>query len=287
MAYSDLDVDIVYVGDGATQTFPINFARTDENYVQVELWDVTDPANPVQQAFVNPTDWQIVGNDVFCFVAPTTDQKLLIYRDGVPTHETEYTTYEFPYATANVDLDKVYQLAQENKRALEFTVRNSRFNEVSGDGSTYDIDDLATAVSQAAQVATNTADIATNAGNIATNSTNIGTNAGDIATNTAAIAANTAAIAGVQTPNMVSITSAATYAASSADIIIIDTNDTVQIDLPAPTAAAIVRVKVSEKIANKTIVHASGIDGFGTTYTVSSEYESVSLVSDGTKWYII
>lgn len=315
MAYSDLDVDIVYVGDNSTVSFPINFARTDDSYVKVELYDVTDPANPVQLSFVNPTDWIISGDFVVAAVAPTTDQKLMIYRDGTPTHETNYTEYEFPFATMNVDLDKVYQLAQENKRSLELCIQNSRFNEISGDGDTVDIDDVITAANSTADIAQNTADIAnhegrittnegqisTNTSNIATNTSNIGTNTSNIGTNTSDIANHEgrittnegdiatlqAALGTVTPPTIVSITAAATHPAANQEVIIIDTNDAVAVNLPAPSSGVFIRVKVSEKTANKTINNASGIDGFGATYTISSEYESISLVSDGTKWYII
>jgi hypothetical protein len=315
MAYNDLDVDVVYLGDGNATTFPINFARTDDEYVVAELYDVTDPANPVQLAFANPADWEVVGNDVVTQVAPTSDQKILIYRSGAPINETNFSTYEFPFDVANITLDKVYQLAQENKRELEFSIKNPRFNVVSGNGSTVSYTDVEDAVEQAAQVTQNTLDIAANTAQLAintpqigSNTTGIGTNATNIGTNAAEIASNDleladhenritqneadilaiqGALGGITPPSIVSITAAQTYNASNQDIVIIDTNDAVEVALPAAASGLIVRVKVSEKIASKTVTSPAGIDGFGTTYNVSSEYESISLVSDGTKWYII
>ena len=298
MAYSDLDTDIVYTGDGASTVFPINFARTSNDQVVVEKWDITDPANPVKQSYLEVTDYSIVNDDVVAVSPPSATEQIFVYRSTSPVHETNYTEYEFPFPTVNVDLDTVYQLAQENKRALARSVSNAYYNDVSGNGVQVSADDLAT---NTANIATNAADIATNTGNIATNAADIATNAGNIATNTSNIATNTANIAtnssdiatlqgqigAIVTPNVVSITSAQTYAASNADVVILDTGDAVQVDLPAPASGVFVRVKGTADVSSKTVVSAAGIDGFGTTYTLSSEYESVSLVSDGTKWYII
>lgn len=305
MAYSDLDVDIVYEGDGVTKIFPINFAFTDEDYVKVELWDVTDPDNPISEGISFPSEWSIVGTDVVLTDALPASKKLLIYRDSTPVHDTNYSEYEFPFATMNTDLDKVYQLAQENRRTLDRALLNPRFNFVSGDGSQVDLDTVATnqenIATNAADIATNVSDIATNAANIATNAGDIVTNANDIATNAAGIAQNVLDIASnssdistlqgqiglITTPTIYSIIAAETYNAVNANIVIIDTNDAVQVNLPAEAAGISVTVKVSEKVGSKTVVAATSIDGFGTTYTLSSEYEAVKFVCDGTKWYII
>lgn len=263
MAYSDLDVEIVYEGDGVSTSFPINFARVDDSQVKAELYDVSDPDNPVQLTFDNPSDWQVVGNNVVASVAPTADQKVFVYRDTTPTHETEYTEYEFPYATVNIDIDKIYQLAQENKNTLGRAVLTDRFNAASGDGEQL----------SGASISQNTANIATNTANIVEHETRISTIEAQIST--------------LVVPTIYSITSAETYVAKTADVVIIDTVDLVQIDLPTPTAGYFVRIKVSEKVGNKVVYSAAGIDGFGTNYVLTSEYESLSLVSDGTKWYII
>jgi hypothetical protein len=263
MAYSDLDVDIVYVGDNSTTIFPINFARTDESFVQAELYDVSDPANPVQLTFANPTDWQIVGDDVVASVAPTTDQKLMIYRSSTPIHGTNYSEYQFPYETMNVDLDKVYQLAQENRRTLDRAALTPYFNYVSGDGDQLDVPALLALEPRVTQ------------------------NEADIATLQADVTALQATIAGLTFPTIVSITSAATHNAANAEVVIIDTADTVSVALPTPTSGHFIRVKLGSNTDNKTVTHAAGIDGFGTTYTLSSSYESISLVADGSKWYIV
>ena len=325
MAYSDLDVEVTYTGDNVTTTFPINFARETDFQVKVKLYNVIDPDNPVQIPFVEGVDYNIVGDEIETtsplvddtitpVPANTTIHNLFVYRETVPTHATNYTEYEFPYETMNVDLDTVYQIAQENRRRLETTaITNDYFESIANVGQPVTVadivqntEDIATNASDiaanAAAIAGTSSSIATNASNIATNASGIATNASSISTNTSGIATNasniatnassittlSSAISGISTPTMYNIVAAETYAASAGDIVIVDTNDIVQVTLPAAAAASLVRIKVSEKTpSNKTVVAAEGIDGFGTTYTLSSEYESVSLVSDGTKWYII
>lgn len=59
------------------------------------------------------------------------------------------------------------------------------------------------------------------------------------------------------------------------------------INLPAPQVNLMCKVKMAGTYANVTVQSVAGIDGFGVSYTLSSSYESISLVSDGTTWYII
>ena len=287
MAYSDLDTEIVYTGDNSTTIFPINFARTDESFVQAELWDITDPDNPVQLTFANPTDWQIVGDDVVASVAPTTVQQVFIYRSSTPINETDFTEYEFPYATMNITLDKVYQLAQENKAALGRSISNPHYNIASGNGSSATYEDVIFAVEQADQVAQNTSDISTNASAIAANASAIGANGSAIGANASAISTLQGQVALIANEVLVPVnTPSSTYSASLLDIVLVQASD-VTIDLPAPSLSGQVKVKMDGIQSNCIVQSASGIDGFGTQYTLQSEYESISLVSDGTQWYII
>lgn len=291
MAYSDLDVDIVYVGDGVTDTFPINFAFTNEEYVKVELWDVTDPDNPVQQSYVLDSDYEISGTDVIASTIPTADQKLLVYRESEPAHGTNYTEYAFPYDIVNTDLDKVYQLAQENRRWLERTISNPQFNTLSGNGTTITFSEVADAVENSVnfeaeilnlqnQITANDGDIATNVGDIAALDSRVGDNESDITD----LQADFASLAPTV---MVSITAAATHVAANAEIIIIDTADVVEVQLPAPVAGHTVVAKIASDVADKTITSGANIDAFGGTFTFTSAYEAVKLVSDGTNWFII
>lgn len=317
MAYSDLDTEIVYTGDNSTTIFPINFARTDESYVQAELWDISDPDNPVKLTFANPGDWQIVGNDVVADTAPKTNQQVFIYRSGTPINETDFTEYEFPYATMNVTLDKVYQLAQENKAALARTISNPHFNAASGNGSLLTFEEVYEATQTDLEIAdelqalqdqidTNASDITVNQGAIATNNSAIGANTAAIGTNTTNIGTNATAIS----TNATNITTAQNAAdAAQNDLnaykwsvnvisatstvgllnrqITIVKADNVTMNLPAPSAGDMVTVKMDSIRAACVVNSAAGIDGFGTSYTLSSSYESISLVSDGTQWYII
>lgn len=159
MAYSNENVSEAYVGTGALTLFPITFDFVDDETVKAELWDLTDPLNPVQVLpFDSPTNWSVNGTNVETVAAPTTDQRLVLYRDSNPIHVTEYSTYTFPYPTVNVDFDRVYQMVQENKAALNRALLNPIFETEVG-GNIYTIEQFATLADGLADVES---DIASN-----------------------------------------------------------------------------------------------------------------------------
>ena len=78
-----------------------------------------------------------------------------------------------------------------------------------------------------------------------------------------------------------------THEAQSGQYIIVK-GSSITINLPDPSEPLrFVRVKVDGSRTLVKLFNASGVDGFGTEYTLESSYESVSLISDGTQWYII
>jgi hypothetical protein len=149
MAYSTTIVSVFYgVGDTLDdQTFAIPFDFIEDSSIKAELWDASDPQNPIQLPFAQTTDWSLSGTDVVSTIPITGAQNIVIYRDHLAVHETLYSSYEFPYATVNVDLDRVYQMAQENKEALTRALLNSHFTVQSG-GTIITMDDVIQALSQ-------------------------------------------------------------------------------------------------------------------------------------------
>jgi hypothetical protein len=300
MSYSNPNVEIVIDGNGVDDRFGINFHYIEgfTSVIVAELWDYTDPNLPQKLTFDLGPDWTIdetgyPNTEVVTTVPVPLDHKIVIYREHSAIQGSSFSEGAFPAQSIEDTYDINMMVSQENKAKLERAILNYR------GGPIVTIDDLAQALDDIADhetritdnesnITTNTAQIGANALAIGANALAISTNTGQIATNTAQIAANTTAIAGVSPFTVISITSTASpYNASNKEIIIIDTIDPVEVALPAPFAGYQITVKVNDNISNKKITNASGIDGFGTDYVLSSLYESVSLVSDGAKWYII
>jgi hypothetical protein len=299
MSYSNPNVMITYEDTGAQLNFPINFYYLEGDPVIVaELWDYTDPTNPTQQSFVENIDYTIDESNypdtevVLASVVPA-DHKLIIYRSTLPIQLTSFANGAFPAESVEESIDKIAMVNQENTEILSRAILNPRHDP---SAFTYsDLEDLANVSDdQETRITQAELDIITNANNISSNDIDIATNANAIAQNVLDIADNANDISTLQsqvalivTPTIYSITAAETYDAVNANIVIIDTNDAVQVNLPAESANLSVTVKVSEKVGSKTVVAGTSIDGFGATYTLSSEYEAVKFICDGIKWYII
>lgn len=283
MSYSNPNVELTYDGNGADQSFSVNFHYQEgDPVIQVELWDYSDPNVPTQSSFVEGVDYTIDESGypntvVNTTVAVPVNFKLLIYRSTTPIQTTSFVNGSFPAESVEEAIDKVAMIAQEVAATLDRAV----LSPIGGPQYTYE------EVQINATLADHEARITANKDQVDINTPAISANTAQVATNTADISTLQAQVSGLEPETVVSVTSGPAYAASDKEIVIVDTNDAVNISLPAPSLGDIIRVKFSEKIASKTITATSSIDGFGTTYTVLSEYESVSLVSDGANWYII
>jgi hypothetical protein len=120
MSFSTTTCDILYVGNGTDTTFAIPFDFiTGTTDIMVRVDDYTDPANPVEGTpMTYGVGYTVSGTDVIVSVAPTTDERLYIYRQTVDYHNTDYNTYSFPYATVETDFDRIYMRAQELERDI-------------------------------------------------------------------------------------------------------------------------------------------------------------------------
>lgn len=292
MSYSNPNVTITYNGNGSDQSFGINFHYLEgvTTVIQVELWNYTNPEVPVKESFVLGVDYTIDESNYPNTLVNTTDPvavdyKLIIYRSTVPVQTTNFVNGAFPAESVEESIDKVMMATQEQYEKLDRAILNPI------GGPELDVLQLLQALE----------DIQTNADNISTNATNIGTNASAIGANTSAIGANTSAIgtnasaiatlqsqvALIAAEVLVPITVASsTHNASLLEIVLVQSAN-VTVELPAPVLSGQIKVKMDGLLVGCVVNSAAGIDGFGTSYTLQSEYESISLVSDGTKWYII
>jgi len=295
MAYSNENICVVYVGDNSNLTFAITFDYVADTSVKAELWNVSDPLNPTKQPFTNPANWVVENGNVVLQVAPTLDEKLLLFRETKPLHGIEYSTYEFPYQTANVDFDTVYQIAQENRDALNRAIVNSQFAACSGGGGTvYTTDDLALLAEQVAGLALvldptfqtqldNTSNAAAaNTLAISTNATAIGSNSTAIGTNASAITA----LGNQISQTLLIVTASGTVALTSNSIVVVKSVGVI-LDLPA-TPVAKDRIVVKDRGGNSININGNGntIDG-DSAIILSSNEVAIELLFDGSEWIII
>jgi len=87
--------------------------------------------------------------------------------------------------------------------------------------------------------------------------------------------------------NVVSVTS--NYTASVGDVVLVDASGgAVTITLPSPSSGAVVNVKKVDSSTNAVTIDGGGanIDG-QPSIQITTQYESYTLVSDGTNWWII
>jgi len=314
MSYSNPIVESTYTGDGLVDNFNVlfDYLEGESSVIVVELWDYTDPNLPVQLPYVLNVDYTIdesgfPATEINTTVPPTAVQKLILYRSTPTIQPASFVNGAFPAEGVEEGLDKAMFANQETEAVLD----RALVNPVGGPAITIaDVQANVAGVAQntadiatnAANISSNDADIAINIGNIASNSTNIGTNTGNIATNTGNIATNTgniatntgdiatnaADIAALSAPTLeilVPVAVGGAYAASAKEIVLIQA-DNVTVNLPAPVLSAQVKVKMDGLRASAIINTGALIDG-AASYSLLSSYESVSLVSDGTNWYII
>lgn len=146
-------------------------------------------------------------------------------------------------------------------------------------------------------IATNASAISTNAGNISTNTTNIATNTDNISTNTGNIATNTSDISSLQTTvgntlavnSIVSVVSNVTLTNKAVHLVSTASPRTLTLP-PASTDIYIVIKDVTGQAStdNITIITQLGQDiDISSTAIVNSDFESITIVSDGSNFFII
>jgi len=297
MSFSNTNVNITYDGNGADQSFGINFhyLKGVTTVIQVELWDYTDPDLPTKESFVLNVDYTIDESGYPNTLVNTTDPvavdfKLIIYRQSVPVQTTIFVNGAFPAESVEEGLDKNMMVAQE----YVDTMSRAIINPIGGPSVSIEelIEAAGTVGDFEARIAHNELDISVSQGLIATNNSAIGANTAAIGSNATNIAANTSNIAGLGldyegnkwTTDIIS--TSGTHPALARSVVILKA-DNITMNLPIPVDGKNLKIKMDGMRSGCIIQSAAGIDGFGTSYTLLSSYESVSLVSDGTTWYII
>lgn len=129
MAFSTTTTQIIYGGNGVSTTFAIPFDFEDAVSIKVELYDA---AEAKVTPFDSPAQWSVVGTNVVTVAPVPVDYKLFVYRQSIDSHQTNYNTYQFPFDTMNVDLDRVYQLIQELRDGIARTSQLDAFAVANG-----------------------------------------------------------------------------------------------------------------------------------------------------------
>jgi len=81
----------------------------------------------------------------------------------------------------------------------------------------------------------------------------------------------------------------ADYTASDGDVVLADASGgAITITMPSPSANAWVEVKKTDSSANAVTVDGGGnnIDG-AASFDITTQYESYTMVSDGSDWFIV
>lgn len=121
MSVSNTTTYVSYVGDGAQDTFPITFDFKATSHVKAILKNIVTGLETPQ---ANPADFGIVGTDVVMATPPTTQEVLIIYREGPFVQDTTYlTTGPFLPADHEEGLDKLLLLIQEVQRDIARCVK--------------------------------------------------------------------------------------------------------------------------------------------------------------------
>ncbi len=286
MAYSNENICVVYNGDDNQLTFAISFDYVEDTSVMAELWDVSDPLNPIKQPITTPADWIVDSGNVVLQVPPTSDEKLLLFRETTPTHGTEYSTYEFPFATMNLDLDTVYQIAQENRDALNRAIVNSQFDACSGGGGTiYTIDDIRANTEAIEEIGS--ADYQTQ---IDANTAGVSSNVTGIANNALLLQDHEDRLGVLESASgvydLIVVSAAGNVVAENANRLVVKSAG-VTIDLPSIPVA---KDEIIVKNRGSNIIAVSGngntVDG-AASHTIVSNESSFTYLYDGSEWIIL
>lgn len=315
MSYSNPIVEVNYDGDGIVDSFAVPFAYLEGETadILVQLWDFTDPLLPIQLGYILNIDYTVDESGfpatiINTVTIPPVNFKLTIQRATPTIQTTNFATGSFPAESVEEALDRAMFSNQEKEAVLDRAIVNpigatpitTTDLQTTITASVDNAADIATnmagiIVNQSdigtnqSAIATNASGVSTNAANVSTNAADISTNASNISTNAADIATNVADIAalsvGSSAEQVVSVALAGTHNASSREIVIIK-SDNVTVALPSPAIHETVKVKMDGLRASAIITSGATIDG-NATYPMLSDNESVSLVSDGTNWFII
>lgn len=252
MSFSNPNVELEYNGNGSDDTFGVNFTylEGETSSIAVELWDYTDPDLPVQQSFVLNVDYTIDESGYPATNVVTTLPVPVDFKIFIYRNTPKIQPSNFvngPFPAESVE-EAIDRIAFIGQENAAKLGR-AILNPIGGPTST--TEDI---LSLEPRVAQNETDIAAL-------QTSVGSTFVELAV------------------------ASATHAASAGEYIIVKESN-ITINLPTPDSGSQVRVKMDGDRSGVTVNHASGIDGFGSTYTLSSIYESLSLVADGTQWYI-
>lgn len=250
MSFSNINTFIEYTGDGATDRFAINFFVLENGLnIVAEVYDVTDPDNPILEVISYSIDHtNYPASEVVFASAPATGRLIRIKRATSIIQTSNFEKGAFPAEAVEETFDLLTMMMQE--READIAVIQSESVDITALQS---------------QVNTNTSDIATNQGDIT---------------------ALQLAVAGIIPATVTEVTASGTVSAVNQGIYIVK-SDSVTIQLPTETSGHKVIVKMDGSRVNLIVNSGAGIDGFGANYTLSSNYESVTFVADGSQWYII
>lgn len=114
----------VYIGNGTTKIFPLEFDCDDADHLIVKVNDIEVPAL---------NNWSLntnTGSVVFA-IAPITQSKIILQRDTPLVRDTDYQTYNnsFRPQPINEDLDKIIRILQE-QGYTDKTLINDLANEI-------------------------------------------------------------------------------------------------------------------------------------------------------------
>lgn len=273
MSFTNQQTNIQYVADGNTDRFAINFHILENTFgLTATVYDVTDPLNPITVVIPYSIDHTNYPNSEVVFISDVPlGHIVLIERTTTLTQDSSFMKGAFPAEAVEETFDKSMLILQEhgNKIArayVEPLVGPSILDRVDAVEDTIEDVEL--------DITTIENDITAIQGDLIAlfgNDTALQDQIDDMQ-----IAIVVVSSGGVVNPN-------------NNEIIIIKTAAAVTIALPDATTnlGLNLKVKLGQASTNVTLSSTQNIDGFGTSYPLSSLYESVSVVSDGTQWFII
>jgi hypothetical protein len=298
MAFSNQNTYIEYVADGLTTNFAINFYVLENSLdITAKVYDVTNPSVPIEVVIPYSIDHtNYPASEVVFTTEPSSGYLVLIERSTTLAQLTNFAKGAFPAEAVEESLDLIVMGLQEQAQGLSQAVVNPLVGPSYEDQIAQNASDIATieadivaldnrvtaveaidVVGLQAQADLSSADILGLQSDMTQAQSDIAQNASDIATLSGSIPA----------PISVVIKSATeVYNAADKDIVIVKSDD-VTVVLPTATIGRQVQIKMDGLRANCIINSVEGIDGFGLSYQLSSTYEAITCVADGTQWYIL
>jgi len=128
MSVSDLDVKAIYDGDDATVAFAINFDYDTDSTVKVLLREIATGEETVQTVDV---DYTLSATQVTFDTAPSSDYKVVIYRESPLTQPDSFSVGAFPAVAVEGRFDKIIHALQELSEKLDRTIKLAIGSELS------------------------------------------------------------------------------------------------------------------------------------------------------------